>query len=151
MAAEFSAESNDTLREQLSAVERGGGGGARISRSADRFGRGYATVMAALIAGYLLVIVYVYSLNIVWLDVLVTAAFVVSIVAASLSYGRRRSASSRGWAKRYSLGFALSVGLFGLGIGLADVTDSRALWLWLPYALVTALPLLAVGLLRGAR
>ena len=107
--------------------------------------------MAALIAGYLLVIVYVYPLNIVWLDVLVTAAFVVSIVAASLSYGRRRSASSRGWAKRYSLGFALSVGLFGLGIGLADVTDSRALWLWLPYALVTALPLLAVGLLRGAR
>ena len=151
MAAEFPAEFHDTLREQLSAVERGGGGGARISRSADRFGRGFAAVVAALIAGYLLVIVYVYPLDIVWLDVLVTAAFVVSIVTASLSYGRRRSASSRGWARRYSVGFALSAGLFGLGIALADAMDSRALWLWLPYAIITALPLLTVGLLRGAR
>ena len=151
MTLEFSPESYDTLREQVGAAERGRDGGARISRSADRFGVRFANVMAVLLAAYLLVVVYVYPRNIAWLDAAVTAAFVVAVVSACLWHGRQRRASSRGWARRYSIGFALSAGLFGLGIALVDITDSSALWLWLPYAVLTALPLVVAGLLRGAR
>ena len=151
MTLEFSQESYDKLREQVTAAERGRGGGAQISRSADRFGGRFASVMAVLLAAYLLVVVYVYSMNIAWLDVAVTAAIVVAVVGACLWHRRQRRASSRGWARRYSIGFALSAGLFGLGIALVDITDSRALWLWLPYALLTALPLVTAGILRGAR
>ena len=146
-----SLESNGNLHEQLSAAEQGGSGGARISRSADRFGGRYAAIMAFLVAAYLLVVVYVYPRNIAWLDITVTAAFVACTVGASLWHGRRRRASSRGWAKRYRVAFALSAGLYGLGIALAEMTDTRALWFWLPYSLLTALPLVVAGLLRGTR
>ena len=146
-----SHEYRDTLHEQLSAAEQGGSGGARISRSANRFGGRYATIMAFLLALYLLVVVYVYPRNIVWLDITVTAAFVVSMVGTNLWYGRRRRGSSRGWTRRYQVAFALSIGLFGLGLALADMTDTRSLLLWLPYSVLTALPLVAVGLLRGTR
>ncbi|HEY9478094.1 MAG TPA: hypothetical protein VIQ26_06635 [Microbacteriaceae bacterium] len=146
-----SLESHDKLHEQLSAAEQGGSGGARISRSASRFGGRYAAIMASLLASYLLVVVYVYPRRIAWLDITVTAAFVVSMVGANLWYGRRRRGSSRGWARRYQVAFAFSVGLFGLGLALADMMDTRSLWLWLPYSVLTALPLVAVGLLRGTR
>lgn len=146
-----SHEYRDTLQAQLSAAERGAGGGARVSRSADRFGGRYAAIMAFLIAAYLLVVVYVYPRNILWLDITLTAVYVVSTVGACVWHERRRRASSRGWAKRYKVAFTFSAGLFGLGLVLADVTDTRALWLWLPYSLLTALPLIAAGLLRGTR
>ena len=146
-----SHESYDKLHEQLSAAKQGGSGGARISRSADRFGGRYAAIVALLLASYLLVVVYIYPRHIAWLDITVTAAFVASMVAANLWHGRRRRASSRGWARRYQVAFVVSAGLFGLGLALAGMTDARSLWLWLPYSLLTALPLVSVGLLRGTR
>jgi hypothetical protein len=107
--------------------------------------------MAFLVAAYLLVVVYVYPRQIAWLDITVTAAFVVGMVGATVWHERRRRASSRGWARRYQVAFALSAGLFGVGLALADMTDTRSLWLWLPYCVLTALPLIAGGLLRGRK
>ena len=136
------------LGAQLRAAEAGGSGGARISRSADLAGGRHAVVVAILLALYLLVVVYVYPREILWLDVAATTAFVAAIVGANRWHERRRRASSRGWARRYSAGFAVSALLFGLGVALLDMTDSRAAWLWVPYAAVTALPLVAVGAIR---
>lgn len=58
---------------------------------------------------------------------------------------------SRGWAKRYSVGFAFSIGLFGLGVAVVDIIDSQALWVWLPYAALTATPLVLASVLRATR
>ena len=136
------------LGAQLRAAEAGGSGGARISRSADLAGGRHAVVVAILLALYLLVVVYVYPREILWLDVAATVAFVAAIVGANRWHERRRRASSRGWARRYSAGFAVSALLFGLGVALLDMTDSRAALLWVPYAAATALPLVAVGAIR---
>jgi hypothetical protein len=151
MTTDFSQGSPHELREQLNAAERGASRGAGISRSADRSGGRFASVMGVLLAAYLLTVVYVYPRNIVWLDIAATAAFVIAVVAACLWYKARRRASSRGWTTRYSIGFALSAGLFGLGVALADMTDTLSLWLWLPYSLLTAAPLVIAGLMRGTR
>ncbi|MCG2621871.1 hypothetical protein LVY72_08060 [Arthrobacter sp. I2-34] len=151
MTNEPSYESRHSLDEQLRAAEAGGSGGARISRSADRAGARYAAVMAGLMSLYLLVVAYVYPQDILWLDMVATAVFVAGMVVTCVRYGRRRRASSLGWSKRYSVGSALSTGLFGLGVALLVLTDSRETWLWVPYAVVTGLPLLVAGLIRGTR
>lgn len=148
MEHDLGDESDADLGAQLRAAEAGGSGGARISRSADLAGGRHAVIMAILLALYLLVVVYVYPREILWLDVAATAAFVAAIVGANHWHERRRRASGLGWARRYSAGFVVSALLFGLGIALLDMTDTRAAWLWVPYAAVTALPLVAVGAVR---
>jgi hypothetical protein len=143
MSTNHSQESRPDLDEQLRAAQTGGIGGARLARSADLAGGRYAAVMATLIGLYLLVVVYVYPQNILWLDIAVTSAFTVGLAGACVSYSLRRRASGLGWSKRYSLGFALSALLFGLGVALLEFTDVREGWLWIPYAGATGLPLLA--------
>lgn len=151
MTSERPTYSADDLRDQLNAADIGGGGGARISRSADHFSGRFAVAMGLLIAAYLLVVVYIYPNDVLWLDVTVTAAFVASIVGATKWHSHHRRASSRGWAKRYSVGFSFSIGLFGLGVALLYIIDSQALWLWLPYAVLTATPLVAASLMRATQ
>jgi hypothetical protein len=151
MTENQAGEAQQNLRDQLQAAESGGGGGARLSRSAALFGRRYALLMGTLVALYFLVVVYVYPQRNVWLNVIATAAFVASMVGTVRWHERRRRASSLGWSKRYSAAFACTVGLYGVGIALLATTDDRAWWLWLPYAVLTALPLATAGLRHGAR
>ena len=146
-----SHESHPSLDEQLRAAEAGGSGGARIARSARLAGARYAAMMATLVALYLLMVVYVYPRDILWMSIVATAVFVGGMVGTCVLYGRRRSASGLGWSRRYSVGFAFSALIFGLGMALLDLTDSRAAGLWIPYAAVTGLPLLAAGLMRSTR
>ena len=146
-----SHESHPSLDEQLRAAEAGGSGGARMARSARLAGARYAALMATLVSLYLLMVVYVYPRDILWMSIAATAVFVAGMVGTCVTYGRRRSASGLGWSRRYSVGFAFSALIFGLGMALLDLTDSRAAGLWIPYAAVTGLPLLAAGLMRSTR
>ncbi len=143
MSTNHSQESHPDLKEQLRAAQLGGTGGARLARSADLAGGRYAAVMASLIGLYLLVVVYVYPQDILWLSIAATAVFAIGMIATSVSYSRLRRASGLGWSKRYSTGFALSVLLFGLGMLLLELTDVRDAWMWIPYAGATGLPLMA--------
>jgi hypothetical protein len=136
---------DNTLREQLLAAETGDGVGLRISRAAEALGARYAILMAAQVAAYLLVVVYLYPQQNTWLNIGATAAFVVGLVATCRWYARSRQASSPGWPRRYSIAFAVTTGLFGAGLALLDITGNREWWLWVPYATVMALPLLAAG------
>jgi hypothetical protein len=151
MIEDQASEAQRNFRDQLQAAEAGGGGGERLSRSAARFGGRHALIMGILVALYLLVVVYVYPQRDAWLNTVATVAFVASIVGTVRWHERQRRASSLGWSKRYSVAFALSLGLYGAGIALLGMTDIRDWWLWLPYAVLTALPLATAGLWRGAR
>ncbi|MGO4384893.1 hypothetical protein [Specibacter sp. RAF43] len=154
MATDHFHESRPELDEQLQAARTGGIGGARLARSADLAGGRYAAAMATFVALYLLVVVYVYPQDILWLDLAATAAFGVGVVGTCVTYGRWRSASGLGWSRRYAVGFAFSALLFGLGMVLLDLTETRDAWLWIPYAMATGLPLMAgasAGRFGGSR
>ena len=151
MTEDQARQEKQDLRDQLQAAESGGGGGARLSRSAALFGGRYALTVGTLVALYLLVVVYVYPQRNVWLNAVVTVAFVACMVGTVRWHEWRRQASSRGWSKRYSVAFALTLGLYGAGVALLGMTDNRAWWLWLPYAILTALPLATAVLWRGDR
>ena len=138
-------------RDQLSAAALGGSAGAVISQTAGQTARVFASVIGILIAAYLLVVLYVYPTRIPWLIALTTAAYFVGIAAAVLWFQRRRQASTRGWNMHYLVGLALSITLYCAGIFMFGIVDFHALWFWLPYAGVTALPLVVAGTWRGNR
>jgi phosphatidylglycerophosphate synthase len=151
MANDHANETHQGLREQLQAAEAGGGSGAGMSRQATAFGGRLALLVGILVALYMLTVVYIYPQHNPWLTTASTLAFVVGIVGTVRWHEARRRASSPGWSKRYSLAFAISAGLFGLGVALLDMTDIRAWWLWVPYALLTALPLATIRIWPGAK
>ena len=152
MTGETSHESDgNSVPDQLRAADIGGGGGAEISRSAEWVGGAYAIAIGLLIAAFLLVVVYVYPTRIPWLIISVTITFFAGITIAIIWYQRQRRASSRGWTKRYSVGFALTIMFYAVGNALAGSIDLREIWFWLPYAVLTALPVVIGGMPRRAR
>jgi hypothetical protein len=151
MSNEDASSVHYNLQDQLRAAAAGGDGGERISRTASLFGGRFALTMGTLIAVYFLVVAYLYPLHNGWLSLAVTAVFVVSMVGTVRRHEARRRASSIGWSRRYSLAFAISVGLFGAGMVLLDVIESRDWWIWLPWAVLTALPLATPRFWPGAK
>ena len=143
METNHSPEPHLDLDDQLQAARAGGIGGERLARTADIAGGRYAATTATLVALYLLVVVYIYPQDIVWLNIAATAAFTAGMAGTCRSYGRRRRASGLGWSRRHSAGFALTALLFGLGVALQGMTDVRDACLWIPYAAATGLPLMA--------
>ena len=143
--------SGNSVHDQLRAAELGGGGGAGISRSADRIGGVYGIAIGLLVAAFLLVVIYVYPARILWLSVSVTIAFSAGIIIAIILYQRLRRASSRGWTRRYSTGVALTMMFYAVGNALAGSIDPREFWFWLPYAVLTALPVVIGSWPRRAR
>jgi hypothetical protein len=151
MANEHVNETHQSLRAQLQAAEAGGGSGAGMSREAAQAGGRFALLVGLLVALYLLTVVYIYPQENPWLTTATTVAFIAGMVGTVRWHESRRRASSLGWSKRYSVAFAISAGLFGAGIALLDMTDLRAWWLWVPYAVLTALPLAAIRFRPGAK
>ena len=152
MASEKSSEHDgNSARDQLRAAAVGGSAGTVIAQTADRTARVFASVIGILLAGYLLVVVYVYPTRITWLIAITTAVYVAGIIAIILWFQRRRQASAHGWNMRYLVGFAFSISLYCAGTILFGVIDIHALWFWLPYAGATALPLIVAGAWRATR
>jgi hypothetical protein len=102
-----------------------------------------------LIAAFLLVVVYLYPTHILWLEIPVTVAISAALIASCLWYRNERRASSPGWAKTYARSFTLSMTLYVVGVALSASLSQDAFWFWLPYAVLTALPLLLQGKRRS--
>ncbi|MHB1172372.1 MAG: hypothetical protein ACYCZY_07720 [Lacisediminihabitans sp.] len=149
MSESVGQSERDAARDQLDAAASGSRDGEVISRSAERMGGAYASIIGVLIGAFLLGVVYVFPTRIPWLVVLVTLAYGGGLGVASLWYIRRRRATGRGWARRYRIGFVVSIVLYAVGIAVSVSTESHDPRFWIPYAVATALPLIAAGLVRG--
>jgi hypothetical protein len=136
-------------QDQLNAAAAGGGSGSGVSRKAHRLGSFYAGAVGLLIAAFLLVVVYLYPTHILWLEIPVTVAISAALIASCLWYRNERRASSPGWAKTYARSFTLSMTLYVVGVALSASLSQDAFWFWLPYAVLTALPLLLQGKRRS--
>lgn len=137
-------------QDQLQAAAFGGSRGSDISRSARRLSAFFTAILGASVALFLLAVVYVYPTHILWLIITVTALYGAGIVGACIWFQRARRASSRGWARRYSVGFALTMALYAAGVAVTVSTDWRTAWFWVPYAVITATPVVVAGMTRGS-
>lgn len=141
---------SEDVQAQLQAAALGGGRGSDISRSARRLSGFFTAILGASIALFLLAVVYVYPTRVLWLVIAATALYAIGIGSACIWFQRARRASSRGWSRRYAVGFALTMALYAAGVAFTVSTDWRTPWFWVSYALLTATPVIVAGMARGS-
>lgn len=136
------AASAEEAAALLAAAASGIEAGTAVSRSTRNTERGFAIVLGACISLFLLSVVYLYPLAIPLLTIAVTIVYAAGIVAAILAFTRLHRANSVGWSTRYIVGFIGTMALYVGGVVLFSATQITAPALWVPYAIVTALPVI---------
>lgn len=136
--------------ELMTAADRGSGVGQRIARDAAVNDGAFAIMLALLIASFLLAVEYVFPSGNLVLMYGTAALYGIGVVAVVLWHQRRRRASRPGWSKRYGAGLAITMAFYAIGVALSVSTGPSSLAFWLPYALVTAAPLIIAALFTAA-
>jgi hypothetical protein len=132
--------------ELLNAADRGSGVGQRLARDAAINDGAFAITLAVLIASFLLAVEYVFPSGNLVLIYGSVAIYGIGVVAVVLWNQRRRRASRPGWSKRYGAGFAITMAFYAIGVALSVSLEPSSLTFWVPYALVTAAPLVIAAL-----
>jgi hypothetical protein len=142
---------NTSPQELITAANRGSGVGKRIAREAAINDGAFAVTLAVLIASFLLAVEYVFPSGNLVLMYGSVAIYGVGVVAVVLWNQRRRRASRPGWSKRYAAAFAITMAFYAIGVALSVSPEPSGLVFWLPYALLTAAPLVIAAIWRGGR
>ena len=137
--------------ELMTAADHGSGSGQRIARNAAINDGALAITLAVLIASFLLAVEYVFPSRNPVLMYGAVAIYGIGVIAIVLWYQRRRRASRPGWSRRYGSGFAISMAFYGIGVALSVSAEPDSLAFWLPYAALTAAPLIIAALWKGRR
>ena len=144
----MSAERDD-LAAQLAAVESAHGVGEGLA-AVDRVRtRVLGAVIGIATAGLLLVTAYLpVTVSLVgFMSGMIGYALVIGVVIGW--YLRSRRATARGFSTRYAIGLGGTMLLYVLGVIAATVVEARDWWIWVPAAVLVALP--AVIVPAGAR
>ena len=144
-------ENTSTAAEQLRAVDAGSTAGNQIGRAGRTHDALYGTAVGVLIAAMLAVVVFIYPTKSPWLIGPSTVLYGVGIGVVGAVYRMRRNGTSRITAKRYRAGFFTTISLYAIGVVLSVLGFGLPLWFWVPYIVVTALPMVIASNLRPAR
>jgi peptidoglycan/LPS O-acetylase OafA/YrhL len=134
-------EKTSSAAEQLRAVDAGSSAGIDIGRAGRVHDALYGTAVGVLIAGMLAVVVFVYPTHAPWLIGPSTVLYGVGIGVAAAIYRLRRRGTSRITAQRYRIGFLVTISLYAVGVILSVLELTLPIWFWVPYVVVTALPM----------
>ena len=142
---------NASVEELLSAADSGDGRGRNLARSASNAGRVYAILLAILVASFLLAIEFIVPARVLWQLIAITAFYSIGVLGLTLWYVRNRKASGLGWRKRYSRAFALTMAFYAVGLAIGTNNELSSPAFWLPYAALTAAPLVIAAIRQGAK
>lgn len=138
-----------TPQQLITAADRGSGAGDAIARRTSAGDATFAITLGVLVASFLLAAEFVFPSGNLALILACVAGYSVGVVALVLVNLRRRRATRRGWNRRYGAGFALTMTFYAVGVALSIADQPSGLSFWLPYAVVTALPLAIAALVGG--
>lgn len=133
----------------LNAVDAGRREAVRIAAAAATADRAYFAQLGALI-GALGLVVGLTSHAHPW--VMIAGIFAYGALMQVVVYLHQRSthATARGWTSRFAWALGTASLLYALGVvGATTGAVPPRLAIWLPYAVLTAAPLLAAALVRG--
>ncbi len=135
----MSAE-RDALAAQLAAADAAQGAGGGLAAADRRRTRVLGATIGLATAGLLLLTVYVpVDVNLVgWTAGMLGYGIVLAAVITW--YTRTRRAVARGFSLRYAIGLGGTMLLYVLGIIAAVAVEARDWWIWLPAAVLVALP-----------
>jgi hypothetical protein len=140
------AEAADLLGAADAATERGDAVGRRA-----RLGTALSVAIGCLVGAFLLAGVYVLP-NTTWQGAAaVSGAYLVGIVASTTLYTVFRRVTPTGWLRRFHRGLTVTVGVFLVALALSFLVPERSLLLWIPLAVLAALPVTILGGRRVSR
>jgi peptidoglycan/LPS O-acetylase OafA/YrhL len=140
-----------TAAEQLRAVNDGSAAGNEIGRAGRTHDALFGSAVGVLIAAMLAVVVFVYPTKQLWLIGPSTVLYGVGIGVVGAIYRMRRNGTSRITARRYKIGFFTTISLYAIGVVLSVLGLALPLWVWIPYIVVTALPMVLTSTLGRHR
>ncbi len=128
------------LAAQLAAADAARGAGSGLADADRRRTRVLGATIGLATAGLLLLTVYVpVDVSLVgWMSGML--AYGAVLVAVILWYTRTRRAVARGFSLRYALGLGGTMLLYVIGIIAAVAVEARDWWIWVPAAVLVALP-----------
>ncbi|MGD8193425.1 hypothetical protein ACEXQB_002890 [Herbiconiux sp. P18] len=107
--------------------------------------------LGALMAAFLLAAIYLFPTATGLQAAAISGGYAVGILIVVTAYNLGRKVVTRGWLARYRRGVAYSSGVFFVALALSFLVEERSLLLWLPLAVITALPVAVLGTRRDAR
>jgi peptidoglycan/LPS O-acetylase OafA/YrhL len=144
-------DNTTSAAEQLRAIDAGSTAGIGIGRAGKVHDALYGTAVGVLIAGMLAVVVFVYPTHVPWLIGPSTVLYGVGIGVAAAIYRMRRKGTSRLTAQRYRIGFLGTISLYAIGVVLSVLGLALSIWFWVPYIVVTSLPMVIASNLAMPR
>ncbi|GMA26902.1 hypothetical protein [Arenivirga flava] len=135
----MSAERED-LAAQLAAADAAQGAGGGLAAADRRRTRVLGATIGLSTAALLLLTVYVpVDVSLVgWVAGMVGYGIVLAVVITW--YTRTRRAVARGFSLQYGLGLGGTMLLYMLGIVSSTAVEARDWWIWVPAAVLVALP-----------
>ena len=140
-----------TPAQLLSAAEHGSGAGEGIARGTATSDAAFAIALGVLVASFLLAVEFVFPTHNLALTVVSVLVYGAGVVGLVLWNQRRRTANRRGWARRYLAGFTMTMIFYAVGVALSVADEPSSLAFWIPYAVVTALPLAIAAVVSGRK
>ncbi|WP_213816413.1 hypothetical protein [Glaciihabitans sp. dw_435] len=140
----------DAARALLATADTSGERG-RSAGDRSRIGAVLSIALGALVSVFFLASVYVLPVATWQVALVVSAGYVVGIVAIVTIYNVFRRVSPTGWIDRYNRGLAVSLGIFFVGLALSLLITERSPVLWVPLALASGLPVAINGSRRASR
>ncbi len=139
-----------SARELLGAAGAGREHGDALVRRAW-IGPAVSVVIGLLMGAFLLAAVYLFPTATPLEAAVLSGGYALGIVAAVTAYNLGRRVTPAGWLRRYEKGLVISCGVFFVALALSFLVGERSPALWLPLAVVTALPIALAGTRRTAR
>lgn len=138
-------------RELLDAATAADSSGAAIARRGNRAIAAVSIAIAVIVALFLLAVVYIFPTDNLPLIVGSVVLYTIGVFASVMTYNRVRVASGQGATNRYMVGLSITMGLFFVGVALTFLVDLTTPLLWVPFALVVAVPLVVTGVKEARR
>jgi hypothetical protein len=137
-----------TSAQLLAAAEHGSGAGETLASRAAVSDAAFAITLGVLVASFLLAVEFIFPSGNLVLIFASVVAYGLGVLCVVLWNQRRRRATRRGWAKRYAVGFTMTMSLYAVGVALSVADEPSSLVFWLVYAAITAAPLAIAALWR---
>jgi hypothetical protein len=139
-----------TARELLDAADSGRHHGDALS-SRSILGPALSVFIGLIMGGFLMAAVYVLPTATPLEALLVVVGYSLGIALSVVVYNLGRRITPIGWMDRYQKGLAISCGVFFTALALSFLIGERSLFLWIPLAIATVIPIAFLGTKRQAR
>ncbi len=140
-----------TAAQQLRAIQTGDSAGREIGRAGRLHDSLYGAAVGVFVEAMVAALVFIFPTSQPWLVGPSTVVFGVGVGVAAAIYRMHRTATSRGTARRYRIGFLATMSLYAIGAVLRVVEVALPLWFWIPLIVSTAVPITIASVLGASR